>query len=274
MRYSFVLAAFVATSAGAQAPQAPPATAGLTLQQAIEIAQRNGHQAQAALGTRDAARGRDRAFDARLLPQISLGGNVPMYTRSIISVTQPDGSTKFVPIQEQRAELNMIVSQRIPYTGGTLTMSSRLNKREGNSVPETWNSSPFSMSLSQPLMRSNTIGWEREINGLQADIAERQYAEAREEIAIQVSGAYFDHYAAQVSLRNATLNAATNDTLYRLNQGRFEVGKISENDLLQSELALLRARTSLDGARLEHDRTLAALRLALNVAPDAPVQIR
>jgi outer membrane protein TolC len=253
--------------------QGTPPQGALTLQQAIEIAQRNGLQAQAALGTREAARGRDRAFDARLLPQISLSGNVPMYTRSIISVTQPDGSTKFVPIQETRADVNMLVTQRIPFTGGTLTMSSRLNKREGNSVPETWNSSPFSLSISQPLMRSNTIGWEREINGLQADIAERQYAEAREDIALQASAAFFDHYAAQVSLRNATLNAATNDTLYRLNQGRYEVGKISENDLLQSELALLRARTSLDGARLEHDRTLAALRLVLNLPVDAPVQI-
>jgi outer membrane protein len=275
MRHCILLGALMLTASVAKAQGGAPQTgAGLTLQQAIEMAQRNGLQAQAALGTRDAARGRDRAFDARLLPQISLGGNVPVYTRSIISVTQPDGSTKFVPIQEQRSELNMIVSQRIPYTGGTLIMSSRLNKREGNSVPETWNSSPFSLSISQPLLRVNTIGWEREINGLTSDIAERQYAEAREDIAIQVSAAYFDHYAAQVSLRNAALNAATNDTLYRLNTGRYEVGKISENDLLQSELALLRARTALDGARLEHDRTLAALRLALNVPADAPIQMQ
>ena len=69
------------------------------------------------------------------------------------------------------------------------------------------------------------------------------------------------YFAAQVALRNAILNASTNDTLYRLNQGRFEVGKISENDLLQSELEQLRARTALDQSRLEHDRALAALRL-------------
>ena len=250
----------------------------LTLQQAIEIAQRNGLQAQAALGTRDAARGRDRAFDSRLLPQISLVGNVPFYTRSITSNVSDSGTTTFVLQQERRADLNMVVSQRIPFTGATLTMSSRLNrsqswKQDGTALPVIWNSTPYSFSISQPLMRSNAIGWEREINGLQADVAERQYAEAREDIALQTSTAFFDYYAAQVSLRNATLNAATNDTLYRLNTGRFEVGKIGENDLLQSELALLRARTALDGARLEHDRTLAALRLVLNVSPDAPVEI-
>lgn len=245
----------------------------LTLVQAIEMAQRSGLQAQAALGTREAARQRDRAFGARLLPQFSLAGNVPSYSSSIVGVTQPDGSTLFKPVQETRADLNMIVTQPIPFTGATLTMSSNLNKREGNSVPETWSSQPFFLSISQPLLRANRIGWDREVNGLSADIAERAYLEAREDIALQVSGAFFDYYAAQVALRNAELNAGTNDTLYRLNQGRFEVGKISENDLLQSELALLRARASLDGARLEFDRALAALRLALNLAPGTPIEI-
>lgn len=263
--------ALLATVAGGQG--APPARGPLTLAQAIDLALRSGLQAQAAVGTRDAARQRDRAFTARLLPQFSLSGNVPSYSSSIIGVTQPDGSTLFRPVQETRSGLNLVVTQPIPFTGGTLTMSSNLNKREGNNVPETWSSEPFSLSIQQPLLRSNRIGWDRAVNGLSADIAERAWLEAREDIAIQVTGAFFDYYAAQVALRNAELNAATNDTLYRLNQGRFEVGKISENDLLQSVLALLRARTALDGARLEQDRTLAALRLALNVAPGTPVEI-
>jgi outer membrane protein TolC len=253
----------------------PPGSAPLTLQEAIAVAQRNGLQARAALGTRDAARGRDRAFDARLLPQLSLAGNVPIYTRTIVPVTQPDGTTLFLPVQQTTSDLAMIITQRIPFTGAQVTMSSSLNqvKRSGSGVPETWSSTPFNFSISQPIMRSNVIGWERELNGLQADVAERSYLEAREDIALQTSGAFFDFFAAQVSLRNATLNAATNDTLFRLNKGRFEVGKISENDLLQSELALLRANASLDGARLEHDRALASLRLALNVPLDAPIEI-
>jgi outer membrane protein TolC len=80
-------------------------------------------------------------------------------------------------------------------------------------------------------------------------------------------------YAAQVGLQNAEKNAAVNDTLYTLNTGRFQVGKIGENDLLQSELALLRARTALQGAQLEFDRATAALRLDLNLPPDAPLEI-
>src|SRR5258708_34227582 len=78
---------------------------------------------------------------------------------------------------------------------------------------------------------------------------------------------FFYVYAARVAQKNALTNAAVNDTLYRLNTGRFEVGKIGENDLLQSELALLRSRTALESARLEHERATDALRLALDLPP-------
>ncbi|HSA55811.1 MAG TPA: TolC family protein [Gemmatimonadaceae bacterium] len=247
----------------------------LTLQQAIEIAQRNGLTAQAALSSRDAARERDRAYGARLLPQISLSGNVPSYNRSIIQAPQPDGSTLFRPQQQTNSDLSMVLLQQLPLTGGTLRMSSRIAqlKRTGESATETWNSTPFSVTLTQPILRSNSIGWDNRANALSADVAERQYLEAREDVALQTATAFFDYYAAQLSLRNAEANTAVNDTLYRLNQGRYEVGKIAENDLLQSELQLLRARTSLDGSRLEHDRAKAALRLALNLAPDEPLEI-
>src|SRR4029078_2892600 len=53
--------------------------------------------------------------------------------------------------------------------------------------------------------------------------------------------------------------------LYTLNKGRYEVGKIGENDLLASELALLNARAAVDGARLERDRSESALRRVINV---------
>jgi outer membrane protein TolC len=80
-------------------------------------------------------------------------------------------------------------------------------------------------------------------------------------------------YAAKVGLENAEKNAAINDTLYTLNTGRYQVGRIGENDLLQSELALLRAKTVLQGAQLEFERATAALRLELNLPPGARLEI-
>ncbi len=262
--------ALVIASAPALGSQQP-----LTLKQAVEMAQRQGLQAQSARSTRDAARARDHAFGARLLPQLSLSGTVPSYNRSIISAPQPDGSTIFAPQQQTNASLNLNLTQRLPFTGGDLTVSSALAQLRvtGTQDRQTWSSSPFTIGLRQDILRPNTLAWDRREQDVRQDEAEQQYLEAREDIAVQTTSAFFDLYAAQTQLSNAVTNAAVNDTLYKLNQGRFEVGKIGENDLLQSELALLRARTTLDGARLEYDRTLAALRLAINVGPDTPLEI-
>ncbi len=241
----------------------------LTLQQAIELAQTQGLQAQVASGTRDAAQARNRAFNARLLPQLSLGGNVPSYNRSINPIVQPDGSTEYKAQQTTNAGLTLSLTQKLPLTGGTLTVSSLLNqtKNSGGFTSETWQSTPFSIRLDQPILRSNTLSWDAREQHLRADESQQQYLEAREDIAISATTAYFDVYEAQATLRNAESNAALNDTLYRLNQGRFEVGKIAENDLLQSELSLLRARNAVDGARVQVDRSLAALRLIINAPP-------
>jgi outer membrane protein TolC len=257
------------------APAALRAQHPLTLQEAVAIAQERGHLARAADAAREAARYRNLQFRSGLLPQLSLTGTVPAYNRSIIAVLQPDGSTEFRPQQQTSGSLTMTLAQKLPFTGGDLFVSSSLQRLtvRGVTESETWSSTPVRIGLRQEILRPNVTGWDRREQGARSELDERQYREALEEIAIETTGLFFDVYAASVALQNAVTNAATNDTLYRLNKGRFEVGKIGENDLLQSELALLRSRTSLDGARLEYDRATAALRLALNLPQGTPLEI-
>ena len=239
----------------------------LTLQQVIERAQTQGLQSRANKSALEASRQRDRSFGARLLPQLALTGVTPNYNRSIIPVLQPDGSTLFKPQQQTDASVNMSLTQRLPFTGGDLTVSSALSqlRLSGTSNIETWSSTPYSVSLRQGLLRPNTLKWDSREQDLRISVAERQFLETREDVATAATNAFFDFYSAKLSLRNAGGNAAINDTLFTLNKGRFEVGKISENDLLQSELVLLNARTALDVARLAYDRTLASLRLLINL---------
>ena len=247
----------------------------ITLQEAIELAQRNGHQSAAARATREAARYRNRAFGSRLLPQLSVGGDVPAYNRSIIPVVQPDGSTQYRGQQQTNAALSMRLTQKLPVTGGDLFMTSSLGRltRSGTQSSETWTSTPFSVGLRQELFRPNAARWDRREQNVRSDLDERTYLEAQEDVALQTTDLFFNVHSARVAYNNAVTNAAVNDTLYRLNRGRFDVGRIGENDLLQSELALLRARTSVEGARLQLDRAVAALRLALNVPAGMPLDV-
>jgi len=262
-----VLALVVAAPLVAQQP--------ITIEEAVRLAQQRGHQSAAARATRDAARYRTQAFGSRLLPQLSLGGNVPAYNRSIISVIQPDGSTQYRPQQQTNATLSMQLTQTLPITGGSLFVSSSLGRltRSGTLSTETWSSTPVSVGLRQELFRPNAARWDRLEQNVRTGLDARTYLEAEEDIALQTTELFFNVYAARVAYNNAVTNAAVNDTLYRLNSGRFDVGRIGENDLLQSELALLRARTSVEGARLQYDRAVSALRLALAISAGAPFDV-
>jgi outer membrane protein TolC len=145
--------------------------------------------------------------------------------------------------------------------------------QNGSGLGRLWQSTPLEIGIQQDLFRPNELAWDGREQSLDDEIADRQYLEAREDVAIATATAFFDLYAARLTLENATANVAVNDTLYTLSKGRYQVGKIGENDLLQSELALLRARTSLDGARLDYSRAMAALRLLLKVPADSDFAI-
>jgi outer membrane protein TolC len=266
--------AIAAPPARAQGAQATTAGA-MTLQDAVAFAQRQGLLARGARASRNAARSRDVLFNTQYLPSLSVGGQTPSYVRSITPVIQPDGSTLYRAIQQTQSQLTANVVQRLPWTNTTLNLSSALSQVQvsGTGGITTWSSTPFSVSISQPLLRTNTQRWDRAQQDLRATSAERRYLEAMEDVAIAVTNAFFDLHSATLGLANATANAATNDTLYTLNKGRFEVGKIGENDLLQSELALLRARSALDMARITYDRARSQYRIALSLPPDAPVAI-
>jgi outer membrane protein TolC len=255
--------------------QQPGEPLQLTLDAAIEMALDQGNSARAADAARTAAMHRDDAFYARLLPQLALNGEVPTYNRSIIPVVQPDGTTLFRPQDQTSVALEAQLSQAVPFTGGEVFVASSLERIaiSGTSDAITWSSTPISIGIRQPIFRPNTIGWDRREQPMRSEVANRQFLEAREQIALETTGLFFGVYAARASLENATANAATNDTLYTLNTGRYQIGTIGENDLLQSELALLRAQTDVDGATLALERALATLRLALHLDPSQPVEL-
>src|SRR5437763_9726204 len=87
--------ALLASALPAQQPAPAPARA-LTLQDAINLAQRQGLAASAARRARDESRAHDRAFNARLLPQVSLQGDVANYNRRFVPVLTENG-TQFAP---------------------------------------------------------------------------------------------------------------------------------------------------------------------------------
>jgi outer membrane protein TolC len=247
----------------------------LTLDAAIAMAQQRGPSARSAERSREAARYRDRAYNARLLPQLSLTGDAPSYSRAIIPVLQPDDNTRFAAQQQRQSSLGLQVGQRLPFTGGDLFIQSGVTNINilGQQDTRLWRTNPVQLGIRQPIVRLNALAWDNREQDIRIDAAEQQYPEAREGIAQQTASLSFDLFAARTALANAQANADVNDTLLTLNRGRYEVGRIGENDLLQSELQVLRARNALDAARLAEQRAEAALRLQLGLPSNALVAL-
>jgi outer membrane protein TolC len=252
-----------------------PAPTTLTLQDAILRAQQQGPAAQVARSARDAARYRDDAFNARLLPQLVLSGDAANLNRAINPIDLPDGSTQFVSQANNRSSLGLGFSQEIPLTGGRVTVGSQVSRIDefGSRSSRIYQTSPILVRLEQALFRPREIVWDKRIQNLDARVAEQAYLEAREDVARATADAFFNLYAQQMTLRNASSNVTINDTLFTLNKGRYEVGKIGENDLLKSELALLRARAAADDARVARARAEAALRRLIAYPEGQPLEI-
>ena len=153
----------------------------LTLKEAIAIAQEQSHQAEAARAGREAARYRDRAFYSRQLPQLTVAGTLPGYNRAIIPVLQPDGTTLFRPQDQNNANLTATMSQTVPLTGGDFFVSSSLAwlSVTGEDSFRTWNSTPVSIGIRQPLLRPNVAGWDRREQPVRYEVSERAFREAQ-----------------------------------------------------------------------------------------------
>ena len=102
----------------------------------------------------------------------------------------------------------------------------------------------------------NSMKWDLEIEELRNLSSDKKFVEDMEDIAIDVTQKFFNLYIAGMNVKNAEFNVAINDTLYILSKGRYNVGKIAENYLLQSELALANARNDLDNSQLEYQRAM------------------
>ncbi|MCX6138564.1 MAG: TolC family protein [Ignavibacteriales bacterium] len=215
------------------------------------------------------------SFMATLYPQLSMQGDVPGYYHSINSITLPDGSTVFAPQSQATSAASISLSQAIPFTGGQFSVSSGINRIDLlDTKSQYYRSNPLNVSFRQPIFQMNTLRWNLDEQHLRYQMSTRELAEAMEDCAVDVTNKYFDYLLASMTYDNAALNLANNDTLYRISKGRFGVGKISENDLLQSELACLNAQTELENARIALDNVRRTLCAVLNFPADRPVAVR
>jgi outer membrane protein TolC len=169
------------------------------------------------------------------------------------SVTQPDGSEKFVSTSNMQTGLDLQLNQNIGLTGGRVFVTSQIQRNDnfGDEPPTTYLAYPVTVGFIQPINGYNSLRWDRKIEPMKFEEAKLEYINTMERVSQRAVGYFFDLALAQINLDIARKNFANTDTLYQIAKGRYQLGTIAENELLQMELSSLNAGAALNEANIE-----------------------
>ncbi len=249
-------------------------TVRLTMSQVIRMAQESSPQAVQARNTFESAWLSYRSYKASMLPTLSLSSS-PSLNRSTNYVTLPDGSELFARSNSMRNNVSLDLSQNVWFTGGTISLSSNLSRLDqlGENPTHSYYSQPLQLSFSQSLNGYNSFKWSRKTEPIEYRRARKQYAETMELVASQAAMVFFNLVSAQTELEIAQLNHAATDTLYTYGLGRYNIGTITENELLQLELNKLNSETSIMSSQMSFDDAVDQLRNFLNLTSDTQIEV-
>lgn len=249
----------------------------LTLDRAIELAHQNSAVAIAAKTSYENSTWAYKSYRADLYPSVSLSATLPNINRSFQSQIQDDGNQLFVPINTINSVANVSVRQNIGLTGGSVFMQTGLSRNENPlsvSDPISYLSTPVSIGISQEIFGFNNYRWLKQTEPLKFSESRQKYLEEMEEVSISAVNNFFDYYDAQINLLLVKRNYANSDTLYKISQGRFQLGKIAEHELLQMELNLLTSRKDLQQAKLNLQNAEQNLRNFLGLGEGVSINLQ
>ena len=246
----------------------------LTLEEVVMLAKNQSSAAKRAETRKENRFWQYRTFRSNYVPQLQLNGTVPTFTRAVRRVQQNDGSFQYFFLNQNTAELELSLTQSIAATGGQVFISSsveRFDDFEGGGY--IYGGDPVSVGFLQPLFGFNPLKWDKKIEPLRYEESRRQYVEEMEQLSQQSAQLFFDLLTSQISLDIANLNVNSNDTIYKIALGRYQLGKIPENDLLQLELNLMNSRQSVAQAELNLETTSLRLRSFLGLGENQNVEL-
>ncbi len=246
----------------------------LSLEEVISIAQKQSPDALSAMHRFRSSYWQYRNYKAGFMPMLTLDATIPSLSRSIEKITTPEGDF-FYERNLANYSGGLSLSKNLGLTGGSVFLRSDLQRIDifSDSTRTSYLSSPLNIGISQPLFGYNQFKWLKKIEPLRYNEAERRYLEDVEQISISAINAFFNLLDAQIRLQIQSTNLANNDTLYQIAKGRFNIGTIAENELLQIELSLLNSRAQFEEASLRVEMQTFELKSFLRLPEEVSIEL-
>ena len=207
-----------------------------------------------------------RTYKAELLPEVTLNSTLPYYSKSYNQFQNTDGTYTYVSNDYSRIDGGLSISQNIPLTGGILSVESSFERLQqyGEGGSTRYMGIPASVTLEQPIFGFNRVKWLQRIEPVKYKEAQQKLIGDMEEVSNTAIQYYFNLLLGQINMEIAQQNLKNSEKLYTIAEAKRKIGQISENDLLQLKVSLLKAESYLTDAQASLNARMFQLRSFLN----------
>ena len=232
----------------------------LNMQQVVQLAQENSIPAMSNRNSFAARYWSYRSYKAELLPSLNLSANLTQFNRSLVQLQDyQTGALSYRANYNMSNDVTLYFSQNIPWTGGTVSLSTSLQRLDQYSPARltSYYAQPIYLSYMQSLWGYNRFKWDRKTEPMQYEMAKRQYIESMEQVS-QTAVAYFWNYVSAMENRERAMKSFEDSKrLFEAGQTRFAMGTITRDQLMQIEVSMLNDSLQLSSVQV-------SLRSALN----------
>jgi outer membrane protein TolC len=189
-------------------------------------------------------------YKADRLPSLSINSNPFSYNNSFLrSYSAEDSAYHYTKSKNITTNGGLRMAQNVGLTGGRFSVGSDLEmNKDILADKQTFISNPLIVGYSQTVNGFNRMKWSAKIEPLKFERAKKDLIQSMEDIAVKATSKFFGMIDAQIEINISNTNLANADTLYQLGKGRYQVGTVTQDELLNMELTLMNAKLAVTRA--------------------------
>ena len=217
------------------------------------------------------------SWKASLKPQLSLESTPLDYEQYMVQRYISDEDRDIYREQQMvYAEAAVALTQDIEALGGTLYASTGLGLLHtfgGDINYDQFTTIPIKVGYRQDLLGFNQLKWNKLLQPMKLQQAEKTYAYNVEATAGQAVSLFFQLALAQDLLRMAEENLQTCDTIYAIGCRRFKIASISKAELSILDLQRANALNALENARISQSEAAKSLASYLGMERNTDIEL-
>ena len=231
----------------------------LNMAQVVELAQENSISAMSNRNSFAASYWSFRSYRAQLLPSLSLNAGLFNFNRSLVQLQDYNtGAISYRANYNMNNDVSLNFRQNIPWTGGTVSLSTSLQRLDQYSPARltTYYAQPVYLTYTQSLWGFNQFKWSKETEPKQYEIAKRQYIENMEQLSQTTISLFWSCVSSKENYERALKSFEEGKRLFEAGQTRFAMGTITRDQLMQIEVRVLNDSLNLSNSRVNLRTTM------------------